>query len=842
VKQDVEVIGQDAVCTSMDASLSIKGEADATGVTQFSNEACEAVEALQPYVESPYLVETPSLQDLKSYFQRPRLFATGSLTFASRTNVVVKDINSSFFTGTFPQWSQRLSGVYGTKFTLCFRLQVAATAFHQGVLALGFQYASPSGLLAYNFDRTSSSAAVTNLPHVRMDVSELTMVELKVPFLYPLEFYPVGFQDIVSAVFGHLGLNVVVPFISVTGLVAPSYKLYAWLEDMSFYGADNNASTTITLQAGVIEKELRESKLISTGLTVASRVVGAYGKYIPVFGTLAGPTAWALDVASGVAKYFGFARPLLQEPTMRVVKQMTAGEGRVDLPFSGYAVGPMQSNTLAFDGTVGKSDVDEMALQFVTSQFSQICAGQITTSNSHGTVVYATPISPSCFWFRAPSSAPYCNTLFPRNNVSLISQSGNSFLPSSVMNIASCFRLWRGDFIFRFTFAKTKFHGGRYMVSFNPSTTFLDTTTTPVATVNGPEVVSGLVQPYGYSMIMDMRDGNVFEFNVPFFCEQPYVNFLSVVGGLSIVCIDPLQANASVTTVVPFMVEVAGGENFELADYAGNYFVNNPIGNIYQQAGEITATGLNAAPPAALSSAAQHTIGERLTSIKQLIMIPSYTSSSQATSTTTDTTLPPWWYSSAPINLITTGLNSNPVNVAAVYSGSGQASAFLASMYAFVRGSTDYHVYMSSPSPYILAVVDQNPLECALGSVTYVDYQGRTNTNASPKVISYGDAPIHVRLPAFQTCIRIPTYLIRTLNVTRKLGSNGFSGFAFYFLGHFGRLLLQNASATNTVTAAIGCSAGDDATCSTYMGPEPVAIPNTLASNSLFPDFFGGYS
>jgi hypothetical protein len=842
--QDLVLIGSEEDCSTMDASLSISGAVAASGVTQFANEACEGVQALTPYVPTPYAVPQVDLQDLKAYFQRPRLISRGALPSAVRTNILRSDLSIANLPTFFPQWTQRLSGVYGIRFKACYRLQVAATAFHQGVLALSFQYGTNS-VGPDVFSRSSFSGACTNLPHVRMDLSELTMVEFSVPFLYANEFIPVSGGDNYGGTVGHLGLNWILPFVSVVGLNLPTYELYIWLEDIELFGADNASSTNIVLQSpaiveqapSVVAKELRSSRLISSGLDTVSKVSAFVAKHVPVLSSIAGPTAWAADIAAGVARYFGFSKPLLQDPVQTHVRISSVGEGHVDVPYNGLAVGPFQSNTLAFDGVTGATDVDEMALSFVTHQFSQICVGTVNITNAHGDVIYASPVSPSVFWFREPFARPYCNIIYPRNSTSVTGiPAGNTFLPSTLMNVCSCFRLWRGDVVYRITFAKTKFHGGRYMVSFNPKTYFATSTSAATPNVDGPEVAGGLVQPYGHSQIMDLKDGNVFEFVVPYASEQPYVTFTSAIGSISIVCLDPLQASSSVTNNLSFMIEVAGGENFELADYAGNMFVASHVGTIYQQAGDITSSTSSALVASATTSASQHTIGERFTSLKQLIMIPCYNVGTVAASTVTNTFVPPWWYYPGGAQLSAFPL-ATPINVATAFVGCGYTPGFLASMYAFARGSTDLHVYPagSSTGSRMLLTVEQLPAESGYGNFTRTDYQGRTNTSAAPKVVAIDGAPLHVRLPAFQTIVRVPTHFFNDNLFTRALGNSSFS-LALPELGHVGRLVAQNVSATASLTVT-SSHAGDDATMSCFLGPEPIVIPNAASVNPVFPDW-----
>lgn len=832
----MNLVGDTEQCSDLVAGIGVSGVASDHGVTQYANEACEAVTALSPFEYSVYLNRDVALQDLKSYFERPRLIlvntlANGSINF----NQAALDVSFINLTSWFPQWTQRLSGAYGIKFSIVFTLQVAASPFHQCVLASAFQYGGCQIGTNTKYRRLSNAGSVTNLPHVRMDISETTMTELKVPFLYGNEFYPVSGIDQFQGNYGVWGLAQILGYQAVAALAAPTFKVSVHLQDVELFGADNNASTTITLQSGVMVKEARETQIVSKTLKTAAKVGNFVAKYVPALSAIAGPTAWALDIAGGVASYFGFSRPLLKEPPGTIYRGATAYEQNVDIPARSTAVGLMSSNTLAISTNFGACTVDEMALKFITSQFSQVLAGRITTTNLHGTVIYACTVSPSVFWFRTPATTPYCNIIFPRDSAALISASGNSFLPSSLMNISSYFRLWRGSITFRITFAKTKYHAGRYMISYNPKTTVVySQSAAAITTVDGPETVAGNVQPYGYSQIMDLKDSNVFEFSVPYFCEQPYLTFFSSSGSVSIVCIDPLQAPSTVTSSVPFLVEVAGGEDYELADFQGSGFIPMQNATIYLQSGDISVSN-QPILTSSTSTPCQDTIGECIVSVKQMIQHPTFTTSTVSAGSTAYCFIPPWFWNSVPELL--GAAPAVPISSAQTWTGAGITCTMLSTMYAFARGSTDFHAYLYNTTEAVSHVLSQNAYP---GIAPYPAVANKTdnqgNTNALPKVIANGSLPMHARLPAFQTLVRVPLTIAANLgsSISRTLTTAVPASFGYSFVGHTNVYGVQNGSA-GVVRAYLSYAAGDDAMLAGYIGPEPVVIPNSVAVNSLFP-------
>lgn len=805
----------------MDDSLTISGQAEPAGVTTFEQEACVGTEVYgSMYKGSALTIPQKDIQNITDYFQRPRLFARGTIPFGTRGLVVGTNIQLSFFTTNFPQWTQRLSGVYAIRFTLMIRVQIAATAFHQGVVALAFQNQISNSTTGV-FNRATNTAAVTNLPHVRCDIAENSMVELKIPFLWYLEYYPVTATGAdASGLYGYLSLSALLPPISVTGMNPPTYEAYCYLDDLELYGADNNAPTSITLQGGkrVAVKEQEDAHVFSNAFAATSKAVSFVGKHIPLLSSIADTTSWALDTAAGIARFFGYARPLIQDPVVRVYNTQYAGEGNVDTMGVGFMLGPMQTNTLATDAHFSGNDVDEMALAFVLQQWAQICVGSLSTTDTHNKVIYACNVSPANFWFRIPGSAPYCNIPPPYS----INVTNNSFFPSHLLFWASMFRQWRGTVIFRFTFAKTKFHGGRYMVSFNPSET--PNVWSSSLSAQGPEVASTYVQPYGYSMIMDLKDSNVFDFSVPWLCAMPYLTFGGHTGSLSMVCIDPLQAASAIATTVQFMVEVKGGSDFELANFRGLMWYPNVAGTCLQSGKVITA----------MKDPSIYTVGEKITSAKQLISIPHYTSCAVAAIYNKVIWGFPWWYY-RPLP------STSPMATSTVFSGLGRVGGAIAQCYVYARGSTDFHVYsIASDNIFLVAYHYGGDNAAANASASTMPYWGNSN---SPKVIATNGSPLHVRMPGYQTICRLPTWALSGTQWTFDLSSTpavpqpgAGPFFANTWVPSLPRIGINNASSNATVVIT-STAAGDDAMLGVYIGPVPLAVPQSTNANTLDPDW-----
>lgn len=807
------------VCDNVE-SLSINAPPESTGVTTFVQEACEAVDVLgKHFVSNSSLKSQSDLQNLTDYFKRPRLITTFDLAASTVAALYTNDLTpSSLFDIIWPEGLARLSGVRGVRFKTVFTLQIAATPFHQGVLALNWQYgATAPGSV---FVRSRLSPTSTNIPHVRADLSVDTMVQLHVPFLHTSEYIIIGHYGAATNIpYGRVALNTLTPIQSVAGMGLPSVKLFIHLEDFELVGATSLVINSVALQSNkklkpINEEFENEAYPYSSGIHALSRTVTWIAKGIPSLSSIAGPTAWFLGKAAGAIRHFGFSKPQVQDPIVRMFPIRNIGENNVDVPSATVMSGPLASNQLKFDGTFASTDVDEMSLAFVLSQWSQICRGAITTSDAVGTTLYASPTSPSAMWFRAGSSAPYCNTAGP-----VLSGAGaNSFIPSSLFYFAQMFRLWRGGFKYRFTFSKTKMHAGRVMATWIPFSAQNQTLTDAFFNVSIPEASSGLVQPDSYSVIFDLRDSNVFEFEVPFLAENPFYPFTGYNGSISLTLVDTLKASSVVSNTVDFLVEVCAAPGFELALPVGPLYPAHPTGAPRLQSGKLLSVYED--------DISQHTVGESIGSLKQLIMIPKVSvTGTVPVSTTSSVTILPWWYQPTP-SVLTPGPIAHQ-NEAFGFAGN------VASCYAFVKGSTDAHAYVLDSSSTAVTLWSQ---VSQIYNNTTTTGPNRTSTANAPRVFASQSTPLHVRFPAYQNGRRFWSFFNNTLTWVCSFGNadaNPTLPFSTLIPTHpvtVGKLFCNNTGTTASAKIVITRCAGDDAFAGHYMGPPPLLLTSTLVA------------
>lgn len=817
---DIDIVNSLTSCDDI-TGLTISNNPESTGVTTFVQEACDSVDVLGKHRADSTIVKLQhDFQDLKEYFRRPRSVSAGPFILGTFNGTSWPINKNTLFSTIFPNGFDRLEGVLGVRFDAVFTLQVAATPFHQGVVSMNWQYMDASTI--NNYMRWSNAATATNIPHVRLDLAESTMAVLKVPYLYMTEYLPINENySSVSDIweYGTLGLTVILPVRAGATAPTPSYRIMMHLENLEIFGAAPYQTTSLVLQSGKLkpinEEFENDAYPFSSGLHTGSKTMRWIAKGIPSLASLASPAAWALGRAAGLARYFGYSKPQIQEPIQRMQVVSSVAEHNVDVPSATIVAGPMASNALTFGPEFGGTDVDEMSLSYVLSRWGQIRTGRILTSNPVGTRLYATPICPDCFWYRSSgASPPFCNIPSPNSG----SGSTFMFIPSHVHFFSSMFRYWRGDLEFRFTFAKTKFHGGRVIAQFTPNNEGQLISATPTVivaadTVEGPSM-------FGHSAIFDLRDGNQFTFKVPFTSDVPYMDFFSSIGSLTLSVFDVMLAPETVSSTIEFLVEVRACSNYELAA---------PVGPLYPQAtnaGTILQSGQMVAITAGKTD--ELCIGERINSLKQLIMLPKATVTSITASSTLSFWIPPWYWHPYNVNtLVQASYLKNSFSF-----GGNIAKAFL-----FARGGTDMHAYNFN---------NTSLLHHAFVGAAYNNFVSSTRTRKNrsgmsvPRVTA-SNTELHVRYPAYQQTVRMHNMAYDHI-IWDPDNANRNPVFTSPRVGpvYAYRYTVSNTAASIS-TLLINRSASDDAALAHYMGPCPNLLVDNTATSVWDPDSNANY-
>lgn len=789
-------------------SLAITSVPESTGVTTFVQEACTAISAVDVSYSKTFYPVQNELQDVREYFRRPVCIRSNTIG-TTRARQWVQNGTMATYLGFWNDAQGRLRGAYGIRATMVLTLQVAATPFHQGLTCLSAQYGYQTGSTGI-YDRSKDSCTSTNLPSVVLDLSVDTSVQLKIPYLSVSEYSDIR-GTMAETSYVQVALNNLCAVPTVAGMGSPSYQVYLHLEDIELFGATPQATTNVALTAGrklspVTEEFEKDSHPFSSALYASSRAVNFIAKGVPSISSIGGPVAWALGKAAGVVRYFGYGKPAVTEPVMRIFRQDNVGEFNTDVATSTMVLAATAANTTSINTSVGYSDVDEMSLKYVTSRWGQINVFDISNATSAGTLIYGTPICPLAFWFRSRAGVPAANKfLYPYGTAT-----SNSVQPSHIMFAAMSFKQWRGGLKFRFTFAKTKMHAGRVMVAFNPyQLTTLDSTKMYAPTnVDIPTYGTAGADPFGYSAIFDLKDSNVFEFKVPYVSPIPYANLSTYTGALAMYVVNPLISSSVVSSTISCIVEVAGDVDFELANPAGIMMPVHNSGTIALTAGRVLSEA-----PEILN---QCTVGESVNSVKQLIAIPHVSSAYDVSPPSV--IVPPWYYQPR-FSVLTPPTNTfDPLSFS--YGGNW------ASCYGFMKGGTDVHCY-SQIGACTFGIV-QVPVPGAYTLPNFApDNRGASN---APTMVTAQNS-LHARLPGFFPTARAHTWIANTLVAAGSNWANNPWSSTTSVTPFDGVQALYSVTAqisalyTGDPSYYMNRNASDDAQLAMYIGPPPVFTP-----------------
>jgi len=639
------------------------------------------------------------------------------------------------------------------------------------------------------------------------------MAEINIPFLNILEFMALDQTED----YGNLSVVALSAVPSVAALASPTFELYCHLDDLELVGVEPAATTLVTVNSGRLvkmEKEVEEdARPLSSAAAAQSRALRFIARGVPMLSSVANSAAWFVDGLGGALKAWGWSKPAVLDPVTRVARFCNVAEFNVDAPSATQVLAPMSNNHLVVSPSFAGTDVDEMALAYVLGCYSQINQPNFGTALIHGNVIWGMKVSPSNMWFRIPAAGfPYGNI----NPPATIDVTNNSFQPSHQFFWAQMFRQWRGGFRFRFTFVKTKMHGGRVLVAYNPTLNYnIDTPVAGTNSVAGPETNAGLIQPFGYTKIFDLRDGNLLEFDVPYTSSFPYLPFGSSMGDITMTVLDPLQAPNMVAQSVNIVVEVSCLPGFELAIPCGLQYPPHPLGTPLAQSGRMVAT----TPDHTIGDRAAETcVGEKINSVKQLIMLPGVSGFSlPLTAVDYSYTALPWFQFQNPSS--TSPLPTNTSFFSQLWYGPAAGTCYL-----YAKGSTDYHVYHFGHARTELRARWRrgnagNPSPAVLTQAA--TFKACSTTPYAPQAL---DSYTHVRFPAYQATERVYTSLFATTVFDGKLGGTNVNPTltqASYLA--IGQIMFNNSSGV-PIFGQILRSAGDDAALGHYMGPTPLAV------------------
>jgi hypothetical protein len=258
--------------------------------------------------------------------------------------------------------------------------------------------------------------------------------------------------------------------------------------------------------------------------------------------------------------------------------------------------------------------------------------------------------------------------------------------PTQLLYLADDFQVWRGTTKVKLTVGSTKFHNARLVVGFIP-------------TQNNAIAIGDTYGTDYLQIVWDLKSQTTLEFDIPFISPSNYLDMSLFTGTFFIKVLDTLVYPTNVATSVNILVEIAGGDDFEVAIPRTPTFYSSQSGN-------------NVITTHEPSSPAELCVGEKVLSCKQLISRARY-----------QFVQPMGTYRNYQNYNMTTGT-------------SGSTLYKWKACYAMWRGSYNFHFLSNSPTSQITAILD-NPVGA------YYDYHSN--------IIVTEDKSLHISIPFYSS-------------------------------------------------------------------------------------------
>lgn len=443
----------------------------------------------------------------------------------------------------------------GMRADIIVRLQVNATRFQAGRYILAFCPKVGSGTdtneTATNI-RFANLTTITQLPHVEIDLSSETEAILCIPYVSYSSHLPIVPGS--PTLFGSLGILKLFPYVPVTaaaGALSCSYNIYFNFDNIHLAApvVPQSARFVPSIPRGknnpvTVEQKTAGVGPIEAGSIKVGVVANFIGDTIPALTAIAAPVKWASDLVAGLAHIFGWSKPVNLEHSYRVVNTKMAYMTNSNAIDNSLPMSMMSDNQVEVLPGFAGTDIDEMAIDYIKSIPAYYTQFTWTTGSGSGASLFSQTVVPANFYTSFASGIPtaYCYT--------------------PVGALTTLFNQYRGGIRYTFKIIKTEFHSGRVSVTFNPLVPGQAATTISVANA-----------PFVHREIIDIREGNSFDFIVPYVSLTPYKQCSDNFGEIVVRVINPLIAPATVSSTIVFLVEVAGAPDFEVAFPAMNVAV-----------------------------------------------------------------------------------------------------------------------------------------------------------------------------------------------------------------------------------------------------------------------------
>lgn len=635
-------------------------------------------------------------QSIIDFMAKPYLIDTLSWTTASTQNTLLSaGYPVSTYLAGVAAWQNKLQGFSLIRGKACLRVQINSNPFQQGRLLLHFLPCEQdfSGVNNTMFKMHNSAiSSKRQQPCIEIDCND-AVGTMEMPYITPSNWYDLTTNKYDWGTFYISVLSQLAT--GSAGETAVDVTVYLYFEDVELAAplvpqssgkgpkTKFKAKTYSRKDVSSREADAMQERPLSSALKTVSVAAGILGN-IPTLAPIAEPASWALDVAAGVASYLGWSKPVNNIQPKVVSAQYNRYMATSDGVDNGVPLGLRSDNKLSITDGLSVYDADEMSFGFLKKVSSVFKTVSWTTSQTSNTSLYSAAVSPYIMTERYT---------YTNGGHSVVADHGNP-----IGYLAPSFALWRGGVEVTIKIVKTDFHTGRLQLTFSPGT---------FSSYTAPDTTTGY---YALREILDIREGGVYTFMLPYLLQNHYQATNKESGRLDICVLNELRCPETCSSAVDILIYYNGADDFEFQ--APGYQVSQgsriSLPFVPQTADEEECDHPvgDCVMVSESTRFAEAACGEMFMSIKQLLGRNSLSYfNSSIPSSTGKNSIAVWpWYAGA-IYLPGTGLLAGPNLGADIFS-------ILLPMYAFFRGGSNLTVNLDTTTtvPITSTIVQYDPV------------------------------------------------------------------------------------------------------------------------------------
>jgi hypothetical protein len=341
-------------------------------------------------------------------------------------------------------------------------------------------------------------------PHIYVYPQSCEGGTMTLPFLYHKEWLDATSSSDLSDM-GEIMFQSLSPLLNANSVAGTdcTIQVYAWAEDIELAGPTLELSVQskeVNLKKRgkksaqkkqlVQEDEYSHEGTISKPASALARAAGLLAD-VPVIGTYANATSYALDKVACVASLFGYTDVPVIDDVHEFKNQPFPQLASTDIGIPIEKATLDSKNELSIDPSIcGVESEDELLISKFVTRESYLAICDWTAAAAEDTLLYNFNVTPMLLDFE--NSGGITNVIYP----------------TPMSYVARAFHNWRGDIIFRFKFLCSQYHRGRVKIAWDPVGDIANTAET-TSTV--------------YTKIVDISSCSDVSFRVPYTQTTAYL-------------------------------------------------------------------------------------------------------------------------------------------------------------------------------------------------------------------------------------------------------------------------------------------------------------------------------